>query len=248
MGGGLIADPYHTFTPSQLIGYIYPKKSLKGWNYSNTGYILAQLIVERASGESYAQYLNDVIAKAGLHDTFYQTSFYPAPVFSRQVAGYYDNDGPGNAPLAPLLGKNVRAFSISWTQAAGGIVSTPNDVARWVRDLYTGPVLSARQRTEMQTYVNADTGAPLSDVSAQNPRAFGLGISRLYKKPLGEFFFYEGETLGYRVAYIYVPATDTVIVVGLNSQPAGSRDHIGPFLSEIYQLLEERRLAVLLNH
>jgi D-alanyl-D-alanine carboxypeptidase len=244
----LIADPYHTFTPAQLIRYIYPKKSLKGWNYSNTGYILAQLIVERASGKSFTQYVSDVIAQAGLHDTFYQTSFYPPAVFSRQVAGYFDNDGPGNEPLAPLLGKNVRAYSISWTQAAGGIVSTPNDVMRWVRDLYTGPILGASQRAEMQTYVNSDTGAPLADVSVQNPRAFGLGISRLYKKPIGEFFFYEGETLGYRVAYIYVPSTDTVVVVGLNSQPAGSRDHIGPFLSQIYQMLEERGLAALLNH
>ena len=244
----LIANPYHTFTPAQLIGYIYPKKSLKGWNYSNTGYILAQLIVERASGESYARYVNDVIAKAGLHDTFYQTSFYPPAVFSRQVAGYFDNDGPGNEPLAPLLGKNVRPYSISWTQAAGGIVSTPNDVVKWVRDLYTGPILAAAQRAEMHTYVNSDTGAPLSEVSAKNPRAFGLGISRLYKKPIGDFFFYEGETLGYRVAYVYVRSTDTVIVVALNSQPAGSRDHIGPFLSQIYQTLEERGLVALLNH
>ena len=92
----------------------------------------------------------------------------------------------------------------------------------------------------MHTYVNSDTGAPLSEVSAKNPRAFGLGISRLYKKPIGDFFFYEGETLGYRVAYVYVRSTDTVIVVALNSQPAGSRDHIGPFLSQIYQTLEER--------
>lgn len=198
--------------------------------------------------KSYARYVNDVIAKAGLHDTFYQTSFYPPAVFSRQVAGYFDNDGPGNEPLAPLLGKNVRPYSISWTQAAGGIVSTPNDVVKWVRDLYTGPILAAAQRAEMHTYVNSDTGAPLSEVSAKNPRAFGLGISRLYKKPIGDFFFYEGETLGYRVAYVYVPSTDTVIVVALNSQPAGSRDHIGPFLSQIYQTLEERGLVALLNH
>jgi D-alanyl-D-alanine carboxypeptidase len=244
----LIADPRHTFTPVQLIGYIYPKKSLHGWNYSNTGYIVAQLIVERASGESYTKYVGDVIAKAGLRDTFYQTSFYPASIFSRQIAGYYDNDGPGNEPLAPLLGKNVRSFSISWTQAAGGIVSTPSDVVKWARDLYTGPILAQPQRTEQETLVDTNTGQPIASVSEKSPRGFGLGITEMYKKPIGRFFFYEGETLGYRVAHIYVPSTDTTIVVGLNSQPAGSRDHIGPFLSQIYQTLQAHGLVNLLNH
>jgi D-alanyl-D-alanine carboxypeptidase len=239
----LIANPMHTFTPSQLIGYIYPKKTLHGWNYSNTGYILAQLIVERASGESYKRYLDEVIAQAGLHDTFYQTSFYPAAVFDRQIAGYYDNDGPGNEPLAPLLGKNVRSFSISWTQAAGGIVSTPSDMVRWARDLYTGPILAARQRAEMEMLVDTKTGESLASASEKSPRGFGLGITQMDMKPIGKFFFYEGETLGYRVAHVYVPATDTVIVVGLNSQPAGSRDHVGPFLAQIYETLIKAGLA-----
>jgi D-alanyl-D-alanine carboxypeptidase len=243
----LIANPQHTFTPAQLIGYIYPKKSLHGWNYSNTGYIVAQLIVERASGESYTKYVGDVIGTAGLHDTFYQTSFYPASVFSRQIAGYYDNDGPGNEPLAPLLGKNVRSYSISWTQAAGGIVSTPSDIEKWARDLYTGAILAAPQRAELEALIDTNTGEPLAAVSEKSSRGFGLGITELYKKPIGRFFFYEGETLGYRVAHIYVPSTDTTIVVGLNSQTAGSRDHIGPFMSQIYQTLQDRGLVRLLN-
>jgi D-alanyl-D-alanine carboxypeptidase len=213
-----------------------------GWNYSNTGYILAQLIVERASRQSYTNYIAGVIAQAGLHDTYYQPSFYPATVFDRLVAGYYDNDDPGNEGLAPLLKKNVRAYSLSWTQAAGGIVATPADVAAWAHDLYTGSILTTKQRAELDTLVSTKTGLPIAAASDAEPRGFGLGITEMHKAPIGTFRFYEGETLGYRVAHIYVPATDTTIAVGLNSQAAGSRDQAGPLLSKIYQTLESRGL------
>ena len=241
----LIANPYHHVyhRAARSAISIRRKRCTRWWNYSNTGYILAQLIVERASGQSYSKYLNGVIAQAGLRDTFYATSFYPTPVFSRQISGYYDNDGPGNEPLAPLLGKNVRAYSISWTQGAGGIVATTSDVAKWARDLYSGPILAAPQRAELEAYVDTATGEPLAQASVKSPRGFGLGVTEMYKEPIGRFFFYEGETLGYRVAHIYVPATDTVIVVGLNSQTASKRDHIGPFAAQIYETLVKRGLA-----
>ncbi|HTA38205.1 MAG TPA: serine hydrolase, partial [Candidatus Acidoferrales bacterium] len=125
----------------------------------------------------------------------------------------------------------------------GGIVSTPSDIAKWARDLYAGPILAAPQRAELETYVDTSTGEPLAQASAKSPRGFGLGVTEMYKDPIGKFFFYEGETLGYRVAHIYVPATDTVIVVGLNSQTAEKRDHIGPFTAQIYETLVKRGLV-----
>jgi D-alanyl-D-alanine carboxypeptidase len=236
--------PDHTFTPQELIAFVASKPPLKpGWHYSNTGYILAQLIIEKASKQSYADYIRGIFAEADLHDTYYEPSFYPESVYSRLVDGYYFNDDPGNEGLASLLRKNVRSFSLSWTQAAGGIVATPSDVVKWAHDLYTGPILAAKQRAEMDTLVSTKTGLPIAAASDAEPRGFGLGITDMYRAPLGIFRFYEGETLGYRVAHIYVPSTDTTIAVGLNSQAPGSKDQAGPFLSKVYETLVSYGLA-----
>lgn len=240
----IIAHPQHSFSTAQLIGYVYPEPQKKHvWLYSNTGYILSQLIVERASGESFTQYMQGIIAQAGLHDTFYEPDVYPAATYDRVPAGYYNNTDKGNEDLAPLLGVDVRDYSLSWTQGAGGIISTPADIVKWARDLYTGPILTSAERAELESLVSTATGDPITTTSAKEPRGFGLGVSQISRAPIGKFWFYEGETLGYRVAHIYVPATDTTIVLALNSQTSPSTDKAGPFLSAIYQLLEERGLA-----
>lgn len=51
---------------------------------------------------------------------------------------------------------------------------------------------------------------------------------------LGTFWFYEGETLGYRMLYAYFPTTKMVIALGLNSQPDAKEDKIGQLLSRVY--------------
>jgi D-alanyl-D-alanine carboxypeptidase len=48
-------------------------------------------------------------------------------------------------------------------------------------------------------------------------------------------WFYEGETLGYRVLHVYFPVQDAVLVIGLNSQPTD--DQIGQLLTTVYQTL-----------
>jgi D-alanyl-D-alanine carboxypeptidase len=240
----VIAHPSYDFTTAQLIGYIYPEVPKQHvWLYSNTGYILSQLIVERASGEPFTQYMNELIAQAGLHHTFYEPNVYPPSVYDRVPAGYYNNTDPGNEDLAPLLGVDVRDYSLSWTQGAGGIVSTPSDIAQWARDLYAGPILTAGERAELESLVSTTTGEPIKGTSKEEPRGFGLGVTQVLRQPFGTFWFYEGETLGYRVAHVYVPATDTTIVVALNSQTSPSTDQAGPFLGKIYVLLEQRGLV-----
>jgi D-alanyl-D-alanine carboxypeptidase len=54
---------------------------------------------------------------------------------------------------------------------------------------------------------------------------------------LGRIWFYEGMTLGYRVAYAYFPETHTVIAVGLNSQPDKKQDDIGKLFMSLYDTL-----------
>lgn len=236
-------EPNHRFTPEELIAAAYPHngkpKPVSGWTYSNTNYILAQMIVEKAGGKPYTDVVRELFDKVGLKNTYYEQNLYPAPITDRMVSGYFFNHDPDNKPLAPLLGHDVKNDSVSWMQGAGGIVSSMQDVSRWVRALYDGPLLADKQRSELMTVVSAQTGEPIDNPSKEHPSAFGLGVGAGFRPALGAYWYYQGMTLGYRVLYAYFPKNGAVIVVGLNSQPDNKQNHDGALLEEVYGILHK---------
>ncbi|HTU81286.1 MAG TPA: serine hydrolase domain-containing protein [Candidatus Acidoferrales bacterium] len=232
------ADPYHVFSAEQLIGYAVGKPLLKGWNYSNTGYILTQRIIEKSSGSSYEQLLrSDVIAPTNIRDLYYYSSFYPKLLVNRMVAGYYYNDNADDKGLWPILKHDVRGYGVSWAQAAGGIVATPHAVAQWARDLYQGTIVTPAERRQLERLVSTKTAEPLTGVTPSDPGGFGLGVTQIYKKGLGTFWFYEGETLGYRMVHVYFPKQDVVIAFALNSQPNPGQDRVGDLARDLVATL-----------
>jgi D-alanyl-D-alanine carboxypeptidase len=133
--------------------------------------------------------------------------------------------------LAPLIGKDMRAQNMSWAGEAGAIVSTPHDLALWIRALFEKRVFPEKQLDEMTTLVSDKTGLPLRDVTAGDPGGFGLGLGRSYRKELGGgYWFYEGETLGFRAIFAYWPQYDLLITGAVNSRPPNGEDQFGPVL------------------
>ncbi|HXC90762.1 MAG TPA: serine hydrolase domain-containing protein [Stellaceae bacterium] len=236
-------DPSHNFTPEELVAAAYPHngepKPVSGWTYSNTNYILAQMIVEKAGGKPYAEIVRELCDQVGLKNTYYEQDRYPPSITDRMVSGYFFNHDPDNKPLAPLLGHDVKNDSVSWMQGAGGIVSSMQDVSRWARALYEGPLLADKQRRELMTVVSDKTGEPIDGPSKDQSGAFGLGVGAGFRPALGAYWYYQGMTLGYRVLYAYFPKNRAVIVVGLNSQPDNKQNHDGALLEEIYGILHK---------
>jgi D-alanyl-D-alanine carboxypeptidase len=234
-------DPGRRFTPQELVASAYPHngepKPVSGWTYSNTNYILAQMIVEKAGGRPYAEVVRDLGEQVGLKNTFYEQNLYPASITDRMVSGYFFNHDPDDKLLAPLLGLDVKHDSVSWMQGAGGIIASMEDVSRWARALYEGPLLADKQRRELMTLVSDKTGEPIAAPSEENPGAFGLGVGAGYRPALGAYWYYQGMTLGYRVLYAFFPANGAVIVVGLNSQPDDKQNKNGALLEEVYGVL-----------
>ncbi|HMF28641.1 MAG TPA: serine hydrolase domain-containing protein [Candidatus Cybelea sp.] len=242
-----IRDPQHNYTAAELIGYVYPGSPhapppTTGYNYSNTNYILSELIIERASGQTYAHEVERRFFRTlGLNDTYYSGTKYPAEVRDRMVSGYFFSHDADNAALRPILGRDVRNDSVSWMKAAGAIVSTPEDLTRWARALYTGPMLPHKQRVELLTLVSTKNGAPLAKTSLSDPRGFGLGVAQMTTPQTGTIWFYEGITLGYRSVHLYLPRQDAVIAFALNSQPDSKEDQAGKLALMIYDTLHAAR-------
>jgi D-alanyl-D-alanine carboxypeptidase len=240
-----VKNPKRNFTIAELIAYVYPENNpnapppTHGYNYSNSNYLLAELIIERASGHSYASELERRFLQSdiGLNDTYYSGTQYPHDVLDRVVSGYFFSHDAEMAGLAPLFGKDVRDDTLSWGQAAGGMISTPEDLTRWARALYTGPVLAPKQRSELLSLVSMKTGKPIAKTSLSDPRGFGLGVSQSTAPEVGTVWLYEGETFGHRTYLLYFPRQDAVIAFGLNSAPDSKEDQGTKLLVTIYKTL-----------
>lgn len=237
------ADIHHQFTPQGLVAAVDPDQGRKlpspsGWFYSNTNDILAGLIVERASGMSYKAALEKLILEPlHLRDTFYSEGAYPPAVLQRVPRGLYENEDCllyqptpcTQSTLAPLIGKDVRTQNLSWAGAAGGVISNPRDLDRWIRDLFSLRVLPKKQLDEMTSIVSEKTGLPIHDVSTGDPSGFGLNLARMYApEPGGSLWLYQGTTLGFRAIFAYWPQHDLVITAMTNSQPRTGEDRFGP--------------------
>ncbi len=233
------SNPFAQSTTDQLTAYVYPTANTPGsaWLYSNTGYILAQQIIDKASpSKSFETEIDRLIASVGLKNTFYQPYFYPAPIMSRLVSGYEVNsDDPG---LAALYGRDTSTFSLGWTQAAGGVVANPEDLTIWVRALFEGQVLPQKQLGELSQLAAIPGGQPIAQTTAAQPQGFGLGIFQLDDPTMGRFWGYQGSTIGYRAAYAYLLTSGAIVCVFTNSQAAAAVSTVNSVLFEkIYATL-----------
>jgi D-alanyl-D-alanine carboxypeptidase len=247
------ADMNHQFTPIELVAAVDPDQGARlprpsGWFYSNTNSMLAAMIIEKASGMSYADALTTMILQPlQLHDTYYSNGAYPPSVLAHVPRGIYANAAcldyqpkPCHASvLAPLIGKDVSRQNLSWAGPAGAMISAPDDLTRWIRALFGLRVIPQQQLDEMTQMVSRKTGQPIKDVSAGDPAGFGLDLGRIYQPDGGPFWFYEGETLGFRVMFAYWPQYDLVITAATNSQPPEGQDHLGPgVIGAAFKILE----------
>jgi D-alanyl-D-alanine carboxypeptidase len=226
------ADPHTYFSPERLVGYVLGAPATSGYSYSNTNYVLAEMIIERVTGTSYQDQLySRIIDPLCLRDLHYRPDVYPASVTSREPAGYLFND---QFPL-PQLGQDVSRDTLSWARAAGGILSTTSDMTRWERALYGGRLLPSQQQAELESLVSTTTGQPIAGTSATDPQGFGLGVAQLTDEELGTFWFYEGETLGFRALHAYFPDSGVIIAIALNSATAD--DESATLVKTVYDTL-----------
>lgn len=119
------------------------------WEYSNAGYFALAAIVERASGQTYEQYLKEHL-------------FVPAGMTSTAIMG----DGPFPPELlADRVGETGRArgnagawpYPVKWGyMGAGGVVSNVEDMLAWDAALRTEAVLNAAAKEKFFTAFKKD--------------------------------------------------------------------------------------------
>ncbi|MFD9545273.1 serine hydrolase domain-containing protein [Streptomyces sp. NPDC060022] len=181
---GYRAERFRTYTPEELVGMAMRHTPRfdpgKGWSYSNTNYVLAAMIIHKASGRSWAREVRDrVIRPLGLRDTSTPGSFpFILGPHAQAYAAFGTDTGPGT---------DVTALNSSMAVGAGSIISTTHDLNRFYAALLGGRLLAPAQLDEMTT----TEPAPELGVN------YGLGLAEIPLSCGGSYFGHRGELLGY---------------------------------------------------
>jgi D-alanyl-D-alanine carboxypeptidase len=174
------------WTPSQLLavanGHKRNFRPGARWEYSNTNYLVLGLIVEALTGNPLASELKRrVFDRAGLRATTFDTQ---PTIAGRHMHGYF----PLNKQLTDL---SVLSPTAAW--AAGGMVSTTDDVARFFRALLEGRLLRADLLREMEATV------PIGPADAYGLGLWRTGSMALSSRPFtcGTAWGHNGDWIGY---------------------------------------------------
>ena len=189
------------FSPKRLVSFVAGLPLKTGWNYSNTNYVLAQMIIERVTHDSYADQLRRrIVIPLGLHNLFFSAGRYPRTVTAREPAGYF-YVGPDALPaMASQFGKDQSRYPVTGP-ASGGIVSSLADLVKWDRALFTGRELPRKQQRELESLVSTKTAKPIKNTTRADPVGFGLGVAQMTDPGLGTVWAYEGFfNVGFSVA------------------------------------------------
>jgi D-alanyl-D-alanine carboxypeptidase len=255
----LAADIHRTFEQDELVGYVYPgtDKRSAPWQYINTQYILAGMIVSKASGMPYADALKKMIFEPlQLHETYYRPRVPPKRVLDVMPSGYFDQsfckeyahvDSPcPQFPIDNLLGQDLKTVNLSVYDAAGGIVATLSDTSRWVRAMFSDTLLPSKQKEELFSLVSTRSGQPIATVSENDRQGFSMGIDQVWATFLASpiLWTYTGQTFGYTVQWFHRPGDELVFVIASNSvsNPATNID-IRPLHETVFGILESQGVA-----
>ncbi|MDR8413554.1 beta-lactamase family protein [Nonomuraea sp. 3-1Str] len=160
-GDGWVPNRFKSYEPEELVRLALSKKPRfepgTQWNYSNTNYTVALLIIEKVTGRSYATELKQrITGPLGLRGTLAagnRTTALPGP----HAHGYYQYKNS----VIDLSHQNMSLLT-----GAGDLISTTQDLTTFFSALNGGRLLPAKLLAEMRTAI--PTSIPKQD--------YGLGI------------------------------------------------------------------------
>ncbi|MET4923239.1 serine hydrolase [Streptomyces sp. PSRA5] len=136
------------------------------WSYSNTGYLLAGMVIEKATGKSWDTEVRDrIVRPLGLTQTY-------APGDDPRLKGPYTHTYqqlPGSTGMTDTSIRNV-----SWASAAGQLITGERDLDRFLTALQRGRLLPPAEMAELRDTVPAG-----EDFQVVFPGLhYGLGVMR----------------------------------------------------------------------
>jgi CubicO group peptidase (beta-lactamase class C family) len=185
------------------------------WAYSNSGYIVLGVIIEKLTGKPYERVLQEnILDPAGMADSGYD---HMETVLPRRASGY---------DVMPCGYRNCDFVDMSSPCSAGAMFSTVGDLFKWDRALAGGSLLSEDSKRRMFTGY-CDTGTGLS---------YGYGWMTKFvqtgKNDSTRIFVHGGGIYGFNTVIVRQIERNNCIIL-LNNTPSGGLGAVTDRISDI---------------
>ncbi len=187
--------------PDEVIKVINRQPALQNepgaeFNYNNSAFALATIVVERVTGRPFAEWMRDeVFLPLGMTRTWVRAN--PGQIIPGRSVGYIPGEG-GFREVRDLHG----------SAGAGGIYTTPGDVAKWMRNLKTGELGGPAVIRELTTSFVLNDGKPSN---------YGYGVFLDTNRGLKRWQ-HGGNDIAHSSTFVYYPDLDAGYVVFSNYQ------------------------------
>jgi CubicO group peptidase (beta-lactamase class C family) len=203
------------FTPKQLIDSFkcYPLEFEPGtkFSYSNSGYYLLGYIIEKVSGKSYQQYIQDhLLTPLALNHSYFDRDGIIIP---NRVNGYRKEG---------TIIKNGDFWSPSIAYAAGGLLSNTTDLFTWFKGLLSYKILRKETLDQAFTPYKLKNGTGIS---------YGYGWYIQNQNGI-QFIEHGGKMTGFLSNEVYYPRQD-IFIAGFYNCEEAPKNEISKSIAEI---------------
>lgn len=226
----LTANPLKAWEPEELLSYLFDEKAPfeagKGWDYSDTNYIVLGMIIEKVTGKTFYEVAQKrLVKKFDLHNTIPQDSRR----IKGLIQGYAGPNNPFGGKDAMIAdGKFIINPQFEWT--GGGWATNSEDLARWAKMMYEGKAFDSRLLPEMLEGVPA----PMLGRDAK----YGLGVI-IRQTPAGTSYGHSGFFPGYLTDMMYFPDKKIAVAVQVNTSVGRDLNKpLGRLLVEIAETIK----------
>lgn len=228
----LTANPEKVWKPAELVAYLLDEKppfeAGKGWDYSDTNYIVLGMIIEKVTGKKFYDEANKrFVKKLKLTNTIPQDGL----VLKGVVQGYAGPNNPfGGKDEMISNGKFAINPQFEWT--GGGWASTSEDLARWAKMMYEGEAYDSRLLPQVLDGV----AAPMLGRETK----YGLGVI-VRKTQAGTSYGHSGFFPGYMTDMMYFPEQKIAVAVQVNTSVGRSLGKpLGRVLAEVTEIIAKQ--------
>lgn len=167
------------------------------FSYSNSGYYILGVIIEKVSGKPYDDFLQEnIFAPIGMKNTGYDD---PLKIIMNRAAGYQKQAGK-------ILNASYMDMSVPY--AAGSLYSTTGDLLKWDQALYTEKLVSRKSLDEIFTPWKGEAGY-----------GYGWGIAKKFGR---REISHGGGIYGFSTYIARYPDDRVTVIVLSNIQSAPS--------------------------
>ena len=203
----LSVNPDRVWKPEELLSYLLDEKAPfeagKGWDYSDTNYIVLGMIIEKVTGKKFYDEANRrVVKKLKLSNTI--------PQDSREIKGLIQGYAGANNPFGgkdEMITDGKFAINPQFEWTGGGWASTGEDLARWAKMMYEGKAFDPSMVPVMLDGVPAKLGPNVK---------YGLGVI-IRPTAAGLTYGHSGFFPGYITDMMYFPEKKIAIAVQVNT-------------------------------